>query len=426
MRISRSTDKVFVIFFAFFVQFGYAAFQIDAPFSIGICACVIYMVRYVIKCREFVVPKVIIYMLIWITVCFCNALFIAPFFVGHIPKLLRIGYEAVYFLHLLVYMVVGFLIAKRGYGAQLLKYTAYFAAINSSLAILSELTDLAKFRELFYLSGAGIRFCGIGANPNDFMVQTLIGIAYFWLSKKEKVFLRMTALICLIYSTFAAGSKGGLIAIGIFAIIIFQTSLSKKVAGMLQRKFVKSMIVIVLIIAAFVTIRMGEQIGNLILRLHINGIDRVAAFFFDPLSNLDAGGSSRIKIWTGTLMVFMASPLIGCGIGSHERVQMELGYVFAELGTPHNIYLELLEQCGVIGFVWIASCFYKMLKKLNNRNEFDRLLKGVMTILLVNGLFFASDWSISFWIVLGEIFYQIKAPVIRLICSQKLDLIYNK
>jgi putative inorganic carbon (HCO3(-)) transporter len=82
----------------------------------------------------------------------------------------------------------------------------------------------------------------------------------------------------------------------------------------------------------------------------------VAGIMFERLSGVDEFTSvTRLGIWAGAAGVFLSSPVLGVGFGNFSTL---LGnFISVPEGTvleAHNLYLELLAETGVIGFVSFA------------------------------------------------------------------------
>lgn len=402
MRI-RIIDSIIIILISMisvYIQLGRAVFRITDPLDFGLIVAVLTIIIISGKKGRIMIPNLAYGMLVWGIVMFFIAMYISPKIVGHQPKLLRVGYEAVCLLCMIIYMTMAYSVTTVNKEKLLIRSISYFCFFNACLSVVSELTKYAPFMKRFYLSGAGIRFQGFAENPNDYMVQVLVAVVYFYYSKSERSIFRLISIMVLLFSAIAAGSKGGLFAIAIFFVVAYYGRFIERIRGDGQKKMLRFFFPIVIIIVLLFIVLFRQQIANILGLLNVQGVDRIIELLKNPLEELNGGGSDRIITWGSALKIFRLSPYIGVGIGGHKEILKFLNSEFY-YATPHSIYFELMEQCGIIGVITIALCVIFFLKKYKKKEEIDIILKGAFVILLLDGIFFASDWTPTFWIVVG-------------------------
>lgn len=128
---------------------------------------------------------------------------------------------------------------------------------------------------------------------------------------------------------------------------------------------------------------------------------------------LDASAQKRLDIWQEAIGLFKKSPIIGVGFGT--LAVHGLRYGFAD---PHNIYLKMLTEQGVIGLLFLLLIFlhsFIAAVKLYARSS-DRFLKGlglgfaccVVAMMVAN--FFGNRWS---HLQLGAYYWIFLAFVMR-------------
>lgn len=400
IRKYNKITALLLFLLAAYIQLGRAVFRIDAPIDMGLI--LVFALIFVIsaKTKAIRIPNLSFIMILWGGLMFFSAICIAPGIVGHHAKLLRVGYEAVCLLCMILFMVVSFNIASRNLEMMLLKFIAYLCLINASLSVVSEVTKFGPFMKMFYLSGAGIRFQGISENPNDYMVQALVAFVYFYYSGKERKSVRLLSVFVLIFSALAAGSKGGLFAIAVVLLAANYEKMIRRIKGWSQKQIARCLLPVLILIVLLFVIVFGEQIAYILSKFNVKGIERIVDLLRDPMEGLNGSGSDRMITWGGTIKVFHLSPLIGVGIGGHKQILTYLHFPFA-YETPHSIYLELLEQCGIIGGAVIGFCVLRFIKNYVALEETDKIVKGSFIILLLDGIFFASNWTATFWIIVG-------------------------
>ena len=97
--------------------------------------------------------------------------------------------------------------------------------------------------------------------------------------------------------------------------------------------------------------------------LNANFRSRITSLF-DPRSYADIRGSigNRIELYKGAVMLFMHSPLYGCGSGDFQENIEDLMRVKAVGNIPytihaHNVFLQILATQGIAGFsIFAALC----------------------------------------------------------------------
>jgi O-antigen ligase len=143
----------------------------------------------------------------------------------------------------------------------------------------------------------------------------------------------------------------------------------------------------------------------------------VAGLFFERLTELDDYTTvSRLAIWDGAFTVFARSPILGTGFGN---LRMLLGGLLnlpeGWTGDAHNLYLELLAETGLVGFVafaflTITSMRTALRRYKDSQNEFGGIIFfavfvamiGVLVHGTVDYLFHtAPQVAVLFFLVLG-------------------------
>jgi O-antigen ligase len=117
--------------------------------------------------------------------------------------------------------------------------------------------------------------------------------------------------------------------------------------------------------------------------------------FFSGDMSLDLGGirlnaSGRTGFWRATVNSYMESWLLGKGAGSSEALMQTS---FVDIGHPHNDYLRILHDCGLVGLVlWLSAMgtlFWRVVRawfradKLNS-SEAALHLSAFLTLVVVS------------------------------------------
>ena len=80
----------------------------------------------------------------------------------------------------------------------------------------------------------------------------------------------------------------------------------------------------------------------------------------------------RTEFFSDGMKVFRLSPIVGCGVGSFETACTNVQEFFYETKYIHNHYIQVLLECGVLGFIPFAgalACMVLLLLKKRREEE---------------------------------------------------------
>ncbi len=116
----------------------------------------------------------------------------------------------------------------------------------------------------------------------------------------------------------------------------------------------------------------------------------------DPRARLtSAGNNGRVPQWEVALEAFSSSPLHGEGAGTYQLAwARDRPYAFTVLDA-HSLYVEVLGELGVVGFLLIAGAlvaiFYGLAKRV--RGEERQVYAAVLVLGLVWAVHAGIDWD---------------------------------
>jgi len=213
--------------------------------------------------------------------------------------------------------------------------------------------------------------------------------------------LRGLSRWCLAFATIAlllSQSRGGLLAF--IAMLMVQVGISAR-----DRKTRMKRVALVLIVCLLAA--------------------TAAGFFFQRLGEIDDFTAvSRLAIWGGAFTVFARSPVLGAGFGNLRGLMGGLlNLPDGWTGDAHNLYLELLAETGLIGFlvfgVLIILALRTSLRHLRRtENHFNKMtalaivtaICGVLVHGSVDYLFHTTPQVTAlFFLVLGLLNAQISS-----------------
>jgi O-antigen ligase len=245
------------------------------------------------------------------------------------------------------------------------------------------------------------RFTGGGGDPNDqaagFLVAMFLCVGMWSLTRGKAARAGLLlAFTSVAVGFFATQSRGGFIALAFAAItgFVLLPRQRKRLLGLAGAA--------------------GLGFGALALASPV-GVARI--------TDIGGGTSGRSDLWTVAWRIFVNHPWLGIGLANFQSV--EPGYTLksgplnrADLIAEaphlvHNVYLQMLTECGVIGFAlfmlvlvacmrasWLAARRFDAIGRVG----YGDLARAVLMaeIAMLSALFFISDGEdFRLWVLLG-------------------------
>jgi putative inorganic carbon (HCO3(-)) transporter len=217
-------------------------------------------------------------------------------------------------------------------------------------------------------SGAASRMKNIGflSDPNDLAQSlatalALLGIAW----KKKGYFVNALVVIptalLLLYAIFITHSRGGLVAVGVLAMLAFRERLGK----------VKAAILTGLLIAAALAVNVS---GGRAMR--------------------DESSDARIEAWGSGMEMLRERPVFGVGFNAFIEYHRGL--------TAHNTYVLCFAEMGLVGyFVWMSLIVVSMIELTRIKSlpgegpAFDEIRKYAGVLRLAFSTFLVAAFFLS-------------------------------
>ena len=131
---------------------------------------------------------------------------------------------------------------------------------------------------------------------------------------------------------------------------------------------------------------------------------------FRASSALESGGAGRLNIWKVSTAVFQDHPIRGVGFRNYEysvnlqdfeEANFDIDYYYAfRPQVPHNIYLEVLLDLGLVGFI-LWAIWLSRLVFCPSRDKEWFLVYGFLIAYLIGGLTNPELNRKYFWITIG-------------------------
>jgi O-antigen ligase len=239
-----------------------------------------------------------------------------------------------------------------------------------------------------YLTGAAIqkdttRFSASGFDPNDLgmLLALALPMAWYIASHASNPLQRWLNRLYFVVGTFAillTSSRGALVT-AVVALSVIPWTLTQVRAGL------KVAVVAIALGAAVVAVQMVPQ----------KSFERLAT----TGSEISEGTlNSRLRIWKEGIALIPAHPLQGVGpAGWYPAVGMRIGNV-----APHNTYLAIVVEEGLVGLFLYLLLFAVLLKRLLALPTFERRVGlGQLATLMIAILPLGWHQNKASWLVLA-------------------------
>lgn len=216
------------------------------------------------------------------------------------------------------------------------------------------------------------RAYGFLGEPNALASVAVFALPLLFINRGKRVFISLGVVLAAII-LLTSGSRSGVIAAFLEMLFLF-------LAQKFPKRVVPIFICSALLFAAFLSITF---------------------FYSDP-------HESRVEIWHAALLAFIAHPVIGGGVGNAEVLLHQGSLQFASflsaryVDSSHNIFLDVLIQLGIIGFLAFLSLlvisFRTFIKSKNIVST--SILIGMIVVLSFNP---GSVWElVVLWYLIGS------------------------
>ena len=166
---------------------------------------------------------------------------------------------------------------------------------------------------------------------------------------------------------------------------------------------------VVLIIVFLVRLRLYRRLLPVVALASLLLAAMPATFFQRIQEAADTGGAGRLDIWKAGLEMFKHYPLVGAGLGNFVVVYKQYAGFSPKfhgfLRSPHNIYLDILVELGILGFVLFLIAIVAQVRDVSESIKRSPVSKmwvvsgeAALYSLLVYGFFVDLIWDKSFWL----------------------------
>ena len=200
--------------------------------------------------------------------------------------------------------------------------------------------------------------------------------------------------ISMIVNMFITGGRAGQVAF--FAMLVVL------IIQILDKQRIKSLITIFIVIPGiFFTAYQASDLFQQRVNLAFN-----QAIEYHPESNNSIG--YRITFALNSWKVFKENPIIGIGTGDFPIEYKKINEITAIPNTknPHNMYILIVMELGIIGLISMLSIFYYQIKlSFNSSNRFIRDV-GITLPLLFLVIMWSDSYLLGHYTTLMYIFFS--------------------
>lgn len=229
-------------------------------------------------------------------------------------------------------------------------------------------------------------------NPNQlaWVIVTVVPFFFylFWKGGRIGKIIFLTASIPFAYCLLLTGSRSGLLCLAFTIAVMIMMSENK------MRNFV---IVIVILIPA--SIYFAGSLSTEMQTRYLSIVD-------SDVAGADTA-QGRVSGLVQQLKSLSNNPLFGNGLGTSRETNWNV--LGAKAQMTHNLYMEILQESGIIGFIlfmmYIASMIKSLsqaksivkAKNLNNGNWLDRMIIATQVWVVMNLFYSLSCFGLSSW-----------------------------
>lgn len=238
------------------------------------------------------------------------------------------------------------------------------------------------------------RRTGGTGDPNEFAAQLLaalpIAVYLFKISKNlvYKIIIITVSVCTFFYSLLMAGSMSSFLVLGFMIPLVLIRYLSLS--------FTKSLVVIAIGFLLFITslLVFEEQLEN-------------TEAIKNMLGRTEETGTAytRFNSWKAGINMFIDKPVLGVGMREYAEYSPRYSKTFLSEDSvaPHNIFIELLAESGIIVFVSFLVFLFDLLSKYFNeirRSDYFWIYLSFVSYVLM-GLTIGMTYNKFFWLAIA-------------------------
>lgn len=241
------------------------------------------------------------------------------------------------------------------------------------------------------------RVAGLATNANQAARYFIVAMVFFYYlrinsSNPRARFLFLAGIMVTFLGVFFTVSRSGMLLLfGACGLILIMQPKIKNKAGL---------ITLVLV-------------GLLILSVYSDNIFKIIGSIFPAITEGTDTVGLRYNLWRAGWRMWLDQPFQGVGIGMYNsrlwRYMQGMTGPTVGSTSPHNTYIQVLSETGIIGFVLFLVMLFNAFKNLwpskinaqNSDEEFRHMWLIILIVISVGGLTITDLANKLLWMVMG-------------------------
>lgn len=166
------------------------------------------------------------------------------------------------------------------------------------------------------------------------------------------------------------------------------------------------------------------------------GFAEIKLLIEDPVANFHDSWAVRVHMVFVGMLIFLQSPILGTGLGDYAldaQQMMDAGKTMVVdpilLSTPHNVYVNLLAETGMVGLAALLVCvcvipsyiYFKFLSEYKHSSEISLYCLSGLTVMACYLLFgLTNTWLTNNTISIFLIFNLVYISSIHLLAEKRV------
>lgn len=375
-------------------------------FSFADVFCCVALLILIFKNRLLIPCSSIMFFFIVSISVIITAVFFVPIKFLYSSELQSIISDYIKLIAVFLYFIIGYNIVNLGYTNKILQKYCIFALCIAIIGVIFASFNIKAFSQVLFWRSARLR--GLMNDPNYFSVLQLAALIYFTRHRSINVWVKTSAILFIVASIFASGSKTGLITLLCYIIFRAVEHLIKS-----KGKFNTLRVQIALVVLLLLTISIASGIFQNIIQYIatiIPAFARLEIIFTDFNAAVSEGGSCRNAVWRIALEIIKTSPIVGIGIGTYSGIAEQL---FGSSAIAHNTYLQLFAEWGIpLTLILFCYIFYMVCKATFSKKttgEINLILRDILIVFLIGSLGISLNNARLFWLIFGALVFNMNS-----------------